>query len=382
MTASNAQRAGGAHSVRILYLVPDLTDPAVGRRIAMLRAGGAEVELAGFHRRPWQEAVAGVTAMGQTEDANLKQRVGAVASWLAKPQALRRMARGCDIILARNLEMLLLGRMARRLCGDRPILHYECLDIHSTMLGRGPASKALRLIEAGLLKGCRALLVSSPAFVSQYFDRVHPGHPPVILVENRLLALSTPLTPDPEPRHAGDPWRIGWFGMIRCRRSLDYLRALTATLPGRVEVLIRGRPTTAVFPDFEAELAGYPDIHFGGAYTAGDLKALYGAVDFAWGLDFYEAEENSAWLLPNRVYESGAFDVPVLAQAGVETARWLERAKTGVVLSNPESELAPYFRDLTESGYALLQAKARAVPRSTVICDEAACRSLVEALYP
>jgi hypothetical protein len=53
-----------------------------------------------------------------------------------------------------------------------------------------------------------------------------------------------------------------------------------------------------------------------------------------------------------------------------------------VVLSNPESELAPYFLDLTESGYALLQARARAVPRSTVICDEAACRSLVEALYP
>ena len=35
---------------RILYLVHNLADPSVGRRVAMFRQGGAEVEIAGFRR--------------------------------------------------------------------------------------------------------------------------------------------------------------------------------------------------------------------------------------------------------------------------------------------------------------------------------------------
>jgi succinoglycan biosynthesis protein ExoL len=38
--------------LRVLYLVHDLCDPAVRRRVAMLRAGGADVTLAGFRRTP------------------------------------------------------------------------------------------------------------------------------------------------------------------------------------------------------------------------------------------------------------------------------------------------------------------------------------------
>ena len=36
--------------LHVLYLVHDLFDPAVRRRVMMLRAGGAKVTLAGFRR--------------------------------------------------------------------------------------------------------------------------------------------------------------------------------------------------------------------------------------------------------------------------------------------------------------------------------------------
>jgi hypothetical protein len=39
--------------------------------------------------------------------------------------------RGCDLLIARNLEML---AIASRIAGGRPIV-YECLDIHRTLLG-------------------------------------------------------------------------------------------------------------------------------------------------------------------------------------------------------------------------------------------------------
>ncbi|TIW45452.1 MAG: glycosyl transferase family 1, partial [Mesorhizobium sp.] len=36
--------------LHVLYLVHDVSDPAVRRRIIMLKAGGAQVTLAGFRR--------------------------------------------------------------------------------------------------------------------------------------------------------------------------------------------------------------------------------------------------------------------------------------------------------------------------------------------
>ncbi len=36
--------------LHVLYLVHDLADPAVRRRVMMLQAGGANVTLAGFRR--------------------------------------------------------------------------------------------------------------------------------------------------------------------------------------------------------------------------------------------------------------------------------------------------------------------------------------------
>ena len=36
--------------MRIAYFVHDLSDPAVGRRVRMLRTGGAEVTVLGFRR--------------------------------------------------------------------------------------------------------------------------------------------------------------------------------------------------------------------------------------------------------------------------------------------------------------------------------------------
>lgn len=368
--------------LKILYLAPDLTDPAVDRRMTMFQAGGAEIRLAGFHRKPWTGDEGDITALGQTRDADLNQRLRAVLRWLLRPADLRTLVAGRDVIVARNLEMLMLGVWARLLAFGRPTLIFECLDIHAAMLGSGVKSKLLRAIEGLLLTFCRRLIVSSPAFLTAYFDKVHPGHPPALLVENKILALEGLTTPAVADTAAGPVWTIGWFGMIRCRRSLDLLKALTRSLPGKVEVLIRGRPTAAVFPDFAGELEGQVGVRFEGAYTAQDLASLYAKVDFVWAMDFYEAGQNSTWLLPNRLYEGGAFNVPALAQAGVETSHWLQKQDSGVIFQDPDNDLSPFFAGLSVDAYAKLARRAAAVPRDALICDREACVALVGALRP
>lgn len=347
----------------------------------MLTSGGADVDVAGFHRRPWPPTP-GVTPLGQTRDADLGQRMRAVAGRLLRPHTLARLLKGRDLILARNLEMLVLARFGRLFAGTRTPIVYECLDIHASLLGAGLRSRLLRRVEGVLLTGCDRLIVSSPAFTAEYFHRVHPGHPPAILLENRVLALDRPASRSRPQRPDGPPWRIGWFGMIRCKKSLTLLANLARALPGQIEVVIRGRPTAAVFDDFEEIVSALPGVRFEGPYSPADLPDHYAAVDFVWGMDFYEAGLNSSWLLPNRLYEGGAADLPILAQAGVETGRWLQAHGTGVVFDDPETGLVDFFRTLTGPDYDRLREVAARVPREALVCDENGCRALVDALRP
>jgi hypothetical protein len=167
--------------------------------------------------------------------------------------------------------------------------------------------------------------------------------------------------------------------MLRCRRSLDILADLAARSGGAVEVVIRGRPSPAVFgEDFEGLTAGRPGLFYGGPYAAEDLPALYGEVHFVWGVDFFEAGLNSAWLLPNRLYEGEAHGRPLIAENGVETGRWLAARGAGVLLDSVESDLLPFFESLTAADYrARLRAVAE-IPRIDLLADREDCVRLVQ----
>ena len=91
---------------RILYLVHNLNDAAVERRVRMLQAGDADLALAGFWRGKAPSPVvdgASAIGLGETRDASLIQRAWMVARHVANPSAMRAAAEA-DVLLARNLE--------------------------------------------------------------------------------------------------------------------------------------------------------------------------------------------------------------------------------------------------------------------------------------
>src|SRR4051812_30523182 len=173
-----------ANAMKIAYVAWDLWDAATVRRVEMLQAGGAEVALAGFHRRDSAPAsVAGAPAvdLGRTFDGRLAHRAALVALRCARTSALREIVRGADVVLARNLEMLAIAALAQRAHAPRARLVYECLDIHRLMCGSGPASVALRALEGMLLRTCSTVIVSAPGFITEYFQPRHGRLPPMML---------------------------------------------------------------------------------------------------------------------------------------------------------------------------------------------------------
>lgn len=378
--------------LRILYMVHDLSDPAVSRRVTMLEAGGAAVTLAGFRRDPVPGGSAGQSPvepnpieLGRTKDGRFGQRLAAVmAAALSLGRALRSAPRP-DIVIGRNLEMLALANRARTIFGgDIPVV-YECLDIHRLLLDRGMVGKAMRGAERFFSRDAALLVTSSPAFVREYFHRFRQVEAPVALLQNKVLELATqgaaPVPAVPRPDEGG-PWRIGWFGALRCRKSLELLAALTQELDGRIEVVLRGRPAHREFDDFDGFVAAQPHIRFAGPYrNPDDLAAIYGEVHFCWAIDFFEEGLNSAWLLPNRLYEGCRYGAVPIAMKGTETGCFLQDRRLGLLLEEPTVKaLKAVLGGIDAKAYADMRRHVAAQDGSNWVCGTDDCRALVERL--
>ncbi|RUW94042.1 glycosyltransferase [Mesorhizobium sp. M7A.F.Ca.US.010.02.1.1] len=373
--------------LHVLYLVHDVSDPAVRRRITMLRAGGAQVTLAGFRRTA--NPIADIEGLrpidlGATRDGRFGQRLAAVAkAAVSIGPKLGGMPKP-DLIIARNLEMLALARRARSAFGASVPIVYECLDIHRLVLRNDVLGKALRATERFLARDVKLLVTSSPAFIANYFKPFGQVAAPIELVENKYFEAATilPGAPEAEESPAGPPWRIGWFGALRCRRSLELLADFSRRMEGRFEIVLRGRPALSEFPDFHGFVEAEPWLSFLGPYrNPEDMAAIYNDVHFSWAIDFFEAGQNSEWLLPNRLYEGCRFGAVPISMGNTETGRFLKQQDIGVLLpqASPEA-LEAVLGKMEEHRFARLKGRVLARNPRTWSYDRSDCRALVERL--
>lgn len=330
-------------TAKIAFFGHDAADAAIRRRVRSLVEDGTDVS--GFMMRRDAPKPTDWTNidLGETHDGAFAQRIamifkGADRAVLQGADTLR----AADLFYARNLDMLASAFLAKRKLKLKTPVIYECLDVHRMMVGSGPISRVLRFVERKLLKRCAGLVVSSPGFLKNYFEVHHKGLYQSYLVENRLVSGA-----DYGPRPASQtssatalahdrPLRLGWYGILRCSRSLNLLVALADQLGDKVEIHLHGKVATQEIADFDETVAQRANMFFSGAYKSPeDLARIYEDSDLVWAGDFMEAGYNSVWLLPNRIYEGGYYATPAIAPADTQTGDWLETRKCGFTLPEP-----------------------------------------------
>lgn len=371
--------------MKIGYFVHDLADAAVHRRVRMLLEGGASVVPCGFRRSAEPvSTICGVPAidLGRTEDARLIRRIITVLRARFRLHRLPAELRDVDLVMARQLEMLVLAAAFRDRYRRHVSLVFECLDIHGMMLKTSLPGRLLRWLEGWYLRRSALLVISSPGFVTHYFRKMHRQLPPVRLIENRPLKSEGASAPAHQRRVGAPPWRIGWFGVIRCARSLDLLARLVCALPGQVEIVIRGKPARNTMPDFDRIVATTPGLTFLGPYDrATQLADIYADVHFTWAIDYYEAGGNSDWLLPNRLYEGGLQGAVPIARAGTQTGAWLAAHRAGVLLDEPlEQSLPAAIAHMTNTAYQAVTTATCAVPIADLVYTSRDATDLVQEL--
>lgn len=369
---------------RVAYFAFDRGDAATRRRVTALQKDGVAVDGFAMRRRD-DEAPDWVTAdLGLTKDNAYGQRLAAIMRGVARTLEKREVLAAADVMIARNLDMLAIAVMARARAGLKTPLIYECLDIHRLMVRDDLVGRVFRGVERTLLKRTSALWVSSPAFLSEYFEPRQPGDHGAILVENRMAAGSAlPQRPDPATgRGDGRPLRLGWFGNLRCARSLAMMERLGDAYPGALEIHLWGYPALGEIPDFEPRVAAHSSIAYHGRYRAPeDLDRIYGDVDLVWAGDFMDEGFNSDWLLPNRLYEGGWFACPPIAPAKTETGRWIAARGVGFAIPDPlEDEFERLLGELIgdRSPISTARAALRALPDETFVEPAGAVAELIE----
>ena len=267
-------------------------------------------------------------SLGIVPNENMRRRIAALIRAVPVVARHREKLADADLVVARNLDMLALAVVARLLApGTKPPVIYECLDIHGAMTDGGAKGRLFRWLERRLLAHTRSLIISSPAFLANYFEPVQGWTGTTKLLENKMWfddgALSRP-NPDPVPgsENDTDAIRLGWVGTLRCPRSLEILMEAARQMGPKLEVRMHGVVHRHALPDFDQIVADHSNIAYLGPYEYPQgLAAVYADCDLVWSQDLWQWGTNSTWLLPNRIYEASFFGCPSLAVDGTETGR-------------------------------------------------------------
>lgn len=301
--------------MKVLFLQSNIDDAHQLRLRRQLVRSGHEVVACGF-RRPYYRGkpVEGrPISLGHLGHSSVVARVPTLLSAI---QRVRRLSIGCSAIFVFGSDMHALGYIAT--IGRAGLAIREVADIPKLLSGAGWKGRLARSLERWSLRRLDTLIVTSEAFLSEYYyptfgDRSVPR---AFVLENKVdTKLDGPRLPASKLVESR-PVRIGYFGLLRCARSIEVLIALAARFPDRFSVQMRGYN----FIDYPIQdrCSGLQNV----AYTREfrnpeDLRAAYNSCDVVWSCYPYDPSNvNARMARTNRFYEACYFRRPQICQTG------------------------------------------------------------------
>lgn len=387
-TPVNGAKEIRTQPLRGVYIGVDATNPTLILRIRSFLRAGVRLTAFTFRRHKFNTAYQPEwdnVHLGETVDRSYLQRLPSLFGSLRRLLAHREAFLSADFIYARNMDLVFLGLLARRLTGSRAALVYEVEDVQEVFFKKTAIGALFRWLEGWALKRIDLLVVLSPGFLRGYFETVQHYRGPSFVLENKLQLGDRPDTPTPPGRlweEITDRWVIGWFGTLRCPRSMALLEEIAEALGPKVEIYTRGYPTETGLDAYLEIVNRHPNWTYEGEYTIpDDLEQMYGRVHFSWCLDFLDPEGNSPLLLACRMYQGGFYGAVPLVVAGSEMDRWLSDAGIGHAFGPPHAQsIIAFLKSVSPADYRAERARMMERRRELFLEDGRDTRALLEAI--
>jgi len=256
---------------------------------------------------------------------------------------------------ASGLDLLVLALFAKFFINHKSKVIYDVCDIRRVFVEKNLRGIIFRFIERLLLKYIHILVVTSPAFMKNYFWPIQKYKKMWFLLENKLYEpfINYPLIGQKKKMYFLDKWIVGYFGAIRCSKSWEIIKYIAKKMPDKIEFYIRGVPTKVDKKEFFRDIKTIPNIKYDGEYqNPDDLPTMYEMIHFMWCFELVDVKHNSRWLLPNRFYEGGFFGTPLLSAKGFEVGNYIEKMNLGWTFEEPyKDNLMTFFQNLRVDEY-------------------------------
>jgi succinoglycan biosynthesis protein ExoL len=372
IAADPASAAGGEATVpqRIVFVSTANSQPRYHRRVATLLDAGIQVTVYTFSREYYgvnrYPAAADVVELGSLRNEGYLSRLPRL---LMAARTIRSREQSHPVragaMYCFGFDSALLGLLARS--PGTPLL-YEVGDLRPLHFSPSIAGRLFRLCEGALLRQTAALVVTAPAFLQEYYGTEHPHVlRKAIVVENRLSAsyFDAAVRPAPRSRRNG-PIRVGIVGFLRYPRALLPLLESVSTRRDRLELHVYGDgPLRA---DFETAAAEAENIFYHGPFRSpADLAKIYETLDVNYVV--YDNDyPNVRLLLPNKLYESIFFGVPMIVASNTALAERVLGAGAGVAVERlDEDGVGATLDQLDREALVSMSRNAGKVPISELV---------------
>ncbi|MDZ7719646.1 MAG: hypothetical protein U5K72_12585 [Balneolaceae bacterium] len=279
-----------------------------------------------YEASPWElETV----SLGRLTHARLLKRIPVMIKSIFK---IRKKIKSFDVLYCFNFDILFIGWLSTIFIQKDIKIIYDLADIHKVLGGTGFLSTVFRSIERFLLKRTTMVVVASPAYIDGYFHKIQHADNRFFAIENKMLpgVKSSKNRVRSGYKSKKGVLKIGYFGMLRCETSLDFLHRLLVKNKDKFELLLAGifLQTESYKPNFQKlENASY----YGAFVYPDDLPKLYNSVDIIWAAHMH-GETNSKWSMSNRFYQACFYKRPLITQANTQDSERVESYNIGATL--------------------------------------------------
>lgn len=316
-------RCGSRPSVTVLMSNAD--DARQRKLVRALRRHGYPTTVLAFSRDDYYRA--------QTDDISIlgvlahESYLSRVPVYLRALPRLRRDLDETDVVIVFSSEQALLARAATALRKSRPYVLREFGDVPRTVDGSGLIPALARLIERAGLHLSSAVAVTAEGFIDGYL-RSRMGYTgPVTVLPNKSDLPYRPDTTWVAPEK-GEPLKMLYPGLLRCRQSVDVLLAVAEAASNEISVTVCGHNLTG------REIDERGKLRFLGPFRSPeDLDQIYGGCHVVYaGYPYEPNRSNYALARTIRFHDSITFGRPQIAHEGTADAHVVRREGLGIVI--------------------------------------------------
>lgn len=207
-----------------------------------------------------------------------------------------------------------------------------------------PFRQILGYVDRLLAKTADKVLMTSQGFYEKYYQKWVKLEK-FVLTENKLATYGKVF---PLENLKTDRIRIAYIGAFRYTEIIDNLLSVVKN-DSTLSLNFYGDGTSKIVEKMKFHAQSYDNIDFHGAFkNPDDLQKIYedNNVNF---VVYNNQFENERVAMPNKFYESGFFNVPILCATNTYVGKRAKELKMGWVCDIDEQSIQHFFENLTVS---------------------------------